>query len=96
MEVKGYWDGSFKDNGKNGCGVVVKVVDRERWVTISKIAILLKAGTAMAAEVAGACVLTGILDLLQMLVSSEFQSVYQSNPQQTMLLACGSRLCKAV
>ena len=36
----------------------------DRWVTISKISVLLKNGTAMAAEVAGVCVLTGVLDLL--------------------------------
>ena len=62
--AKGYWDGSLKDNGKSGCGVVMKVVDRSRWVTISRIAVPLKIGTAMAAEVAGVCVLTGILDLV--------------------------------
>ena len=39
-------------------------VDREGWVTIRKIAVPLKVGTAVAAEVAGVCVLTGILDLL--------------------------------
>ena len=27
-----YWSGSVKDNGKSGCGVVIKAVDRERWV----------------------------------------------------------------
>ena len=59
--VKGYWDGSFKDNGKSGCAVVIKGVDWERWVTISKIAVPLKVGTVMAAEV---CVLTGNLDLV--------------------------------
>ena len=62
--VKGHWDGSLKDNGKSGGGVVMKVVDRSRWVTISRIAVPLKIGTAMAAEVAGVCVLTGILDLV--------------------------------
>ena len=51
--VKGYWDGSFNDNGKSGCGVVIKGVDRGRWVTISRIAVPLKVGTAVAAEVAG-------------------------------------------
>ena len=62
--VKGYWDGSFNDNGIIGCGVVIKGVDRERWVTISRIAVPLKVGTTMAAEVAGVCVLTGILVLV--------------------------------
>ena len=27
--VKGFWDGSFKDNGSSGCGVAIKVADRE-------------------------------------------------------------------
>ena len=33
-------------------------------MTISKIAIPLKVGAAMAAEIAGVCVLTGIIDLI--------------------------------
>ena len=61
--VKGFLDGSCKDNGKSGCGVVIEGVDRERWVTISQIAVPLNVGTAMAAEMMGVCVLTGILDL---------------------------------
>ena len=44
--------------------MVIKGCDKERWVTISRIAVLLKVGTAMAAEVAGVFVLTGILDLV--------------------------------
>ena len=59
--MKGYWDGCFKYNGRSVCGVVIKGVDRERWVTISKIAVPLQVGTAMAAEVAGVCVFKGIL-----------------------------------
>ena len=42
-----------KDSGKGVCGVVIKGVDKDRWVTISRIAVPLKAGTAMAAEVTG-------------------------------------------
>ena len=38
--------------------------DKERWVTISKIVFSLKVGAAMAAEIAGVCVLTSILDLI--------------------------------
>ena len=62
--VEGFWDGSCEDNGKSGCGVVIKGVDRERWLTISRIAIPLKVGTAMVAEMMGVRVLTGILDLV--------------------------------
>ena len=62
--MRGFWDGSFKDNGKSVCGIVVKGVDREGWVTINKIAILLKVGGAMTTEIAGVCVLTSMLDLI--------------------------------
>ena len=53
-----------KDSGRSGCGIVIKGVDREKWVTISTIAVPLKVGAAMAAEIAGVCVLTSILDLI--------------------------------
>ena len=53
-----------KKNGWSGCGVVIKAVDEDKWMTISDIAAPLKACTAMAAEIAGASVLTGVLDLL--------------------------------
>ena len=55
---------SCKDNGKSGCGVVIKGVDRERLVMISRIAVPLKIGTAVAAEMTDVCVLTGIPDLV--------------------------------
>ena len=42
----------------------MKAVDRENWITISNIAVSLKVGTAMAAEIAGASMLTGAPDLL--------------------------------
>ena len=48
--MQGFWDGSFKDNVRSGCGVVVKGVHRERSVTISKIAIPLKLSASVAAE----------------------------------------------
>ena len=68
--MKGFWDGSSKDNSKSGFGVAIKRVDRSRWVTISEIAVPLKDGTAMAAEVAGVCVLKAKCrpDFQQMLV----------------------------
>ena len=62
--VKGFWDGSYKDNGKSGCGVVIKRADRERWVTISSTAVPLKVGTPMAAGMMGVRMFTGILDLV--------------------------------
>ena len=47
------WDGSFKDDGRSGCGIMIKRVDRQKWLTISKIAVLLIVRSAMAAEVVG-------------------------------------------
>ena len=49
--MRGSWDGSKKTDGRAACGFAIKGVDRDRWTTISKIAVLLKACTAMAAEV---------------------------------------------
>ena len=48
--VRGLWDGSSKILCRSGCGVVIKGVDRNRWITISKIAVPLGIGSAMAAE----------------------------------------------
>ena len=56
---RGFWDDSKKTDGRGGCGV-----DRDKW--ISKIAVPLKASTAMAAEEVSASVLIGILDLVLM------------------------------
>ena len=65
-------------SAESGCGVVIKGFDRDRWVTISKITVLLKVGAVMAAEVMGVCVLTGILDLVfsNSFVCSEYQSAH--------------------
>ena len=40
-----------------------RVVDRESWITISKVAVPLVLCIAMAAEVTGACILADVLDL---------------------------------
>ena len=61
--VRGFWDGSTKTDGRSGRGVVIKGVDWDKWITISKIAVPLKACTATAPEAVGVSVLTGILDL---------------------------------
>ena len=42
---------------------MIKAVDREQWITLSKIAVPLRACTAMAAEIAAASVLTEVIDL---------------------------------
>ena len=36
------WDGSKKTDGRSGCPVVIKGVDRDKWITISKIVVPLK------------------------------------------------------
>ena len=46
---KGLWSGSSKDNGNSRCCVVIKGVDWDTWVTISRIALLLRVSAAMAA-----------------------------------------------
>ena len=56
--------GSIKEDGRSGCGIVIKGVDRQKWVTSSNIAVPLKVGAAMAAEVLGVCMLTSVLDLI--------------------------------
>ena len=53
--MEGFWDGSSTNNGKTGCVIVMKGVDRDKWFTISRIAVLLGDGTAMAAEVMCVC-----------------------------------------
>ena len=49
--MKGFWHGSSKNNGRKGCGVVIKGVGRDKWIALSKIAVALGTGTAMVAEV---------------------------------------------
>ena len=61
--VREYCDGSKKDTGCSGHGVVIKAVDRECWITINKIAVPLKVSTALATEIAVASVLTEVLNL---------------------------------
>ena len=56
-------DGSKKTDGRSGCGVVIKGVDRDKWITISTIALLVRKKTATAAEVVVVCVLMGNLGL---------------------------------
>ena len=60
-------------------------VDREKWVTISKIAVLLKVGAAMAAGVKGGMRAHGCprSDLLQEFECTEHQATLQ--PDHTLL-----------
>ena len=34
-EVRGFWDVSTKTDGRSGCGIVIKGVDWDMWITIS-------------------------------------------------------------
>ena len=54
-----HWGGGRKDNVRSGCGVVIKTVVTDDWITVSKCAMPSKVCTAMAAEIAGAGMLTG-------------------------------------
>ena len=36
----GFGDGSSKNNGRSGCGVVIKGVHKNKWITISNIVIV--------------------------------------------------------
>ena len=45
----------LKTTVKSGCGVVLEGVDSYCWVTISRIPVPLRVGTAMAAKVMGVC-----------------------------------------
>ena len=58
--VRGLWDGSKKTDGRSGCEVVIKGVDRDKWITVSKIAVPLKTCAAMIAVVTGVDVLTEV------------------------------------
>ena len=54
---------SEKDKGYSGCGVMIKAVEKENWITISKIAVPQRRSTATATEIASVFVLTEVLDL---------------------------------
>ena len=56
------WTAAKKTDGRSCCGVVIKGVDRDKWM--SEVAVPLETSTAMAAEVVGASGVTGILDLV--------------------------------
>ena len=60
--LRGFWDGSSKAKGKSGCGVIIKAADRGAWRT--KIAVPLGTDSAITAEVIGACILVGAVDLI--------------------------------
>ena len=54
--------GRQQKTDRSCCGVLIKGVDRDKWM--SKIAVPLEMSTAMAAEVVGASGVTRILDLV--------------------------------
>ena len=58
----GDWDRS-KKKGRSGGGLVIKSVDRGKWIAVRKILIPLKTSTATAVEARVAYILTEVLDL---------------------------------
>ena len=50
-----------KKDGTCGCGIVIKGVERKKWIRISKIAVPLEVCSGLSA---GACIMTGILNLV--------------------------------
>ena len=63
---------------RSSCGVVIIGTDRNKWITISKIAVFVGICTAMIAEVVGVCVLYGYLghSLEQKSVFENYQRIY--------------------
>ena len=59
--VREFWNGSKKKDGAGGFGIVIKGVDRKKWITIRKIAVPLEVCSGLSA---GACIMTGILNLV--------------------------------
>ena len=54
--LRSYWDGSTEEDGCSGCGIVIKAVNMENWITISSAAVPLETSTARTTGIAGACV----------------------------------------
>ena len=53
-----------KTNENSGCGIVIKAVDRENKITVSRSSVPLKVGTAMGSQVAGVRTLMDVPDLI--------------------------------
>ena len=62
--VRGFWGGSNKRDGTSGCGIEIKGADRDKWITISMVAVPLGMRSALSAEVVGACILADVLGLI--------------------------------
>ena len=54
--MREFWGGRKKKDGVGGFGIVIKRVDRKKWITIRKIAVTLEVCSGLSAEVAGACI----------------------------------------
>ena len=39
QNIKGHWDGSAREDGSIGCGVVIRSVDRVEWFTVCEVAL---------------------------------------------------------
>ena len=76
----------------NGCGVVMKGVDREEWVTITRTEVFLEVSAAMAAETVG--VFTGVLDLI--FCKNFFECTKHQSTNQSDLAHCVCSMDKRV
>ena len=59
------WKCGEIEGGQIGCGAVIKSCWPKTRITMSKLAVPFKVCTAMAGEIAGAAMLTGVFDLFQ-------------------------------
>ena len=63
--ISGWWDGSAKNDGRSGCGIVIKGADTGGWVTISEIAVPFeKERSALVTAIVGVNILTEVFDLI--------------------------------
>ena len=86
--MKGFWNGSSKNNGGSGCGVASTGAGRDKWFMISKVAMPKFVGTAMVAEAMGVCVCSyGNLRcrVPQKSECSKYESVHRHPPQKSMM-----------
>ena len=58
--MRGFWDGGKKKDGSSGCGIVIKGVDRKKWITIRKIAVALAVCSALSARCYVFCLLLSV------------------------------------
>ena len=58
--VRGFWDGGKKRDGTSGWGIVIKGVDGDKWITISKIVVPFAVCSALSARCYVFCLLLSV------------------------------------